>query len=254
MIPKERSLRCLDLFGERPRAFTDQAAARFPGLEFECLRQGLEIHVSWRVRTGTSLHVRAGEDSRKGAVGAAMDQAEAWLREKLGPLIYSDRGETFSAATLRALREAGLRVAMAESLTGGLASAMLTDAPGASEVFLGAAVTYSSHLKEAWLDVPPSVLAEPGPVSEPSAKAMAEGALRLSGAELALSLTGWAGPEPGSDGQPAGTVYLALARSNGFIHVERQIFPGARADVRKRAAYRGLDLIRRHALGLPLVP
>lgn len=165
---------------------------------------------------------------------------------------HSGNAGSLPVATVRALREAGLRVVFAESLTAGLASALLAEAPGASEVLLGAAVTYAAHLKEAWLGVPASALADPGPVSAAVAEAMAAGALRLAEADLAVSLTGWAGPDAGPDGQPPGTVFLGLAAPDAPTHVERHVFTGNRAEVRRQAACRALDLLRRRALGLPL--
>lgn len=160
--------------------------------------------------------------------------------------------ETLARDTVRALSRAGLRVVFAESLTAGLASALLAEAPGASEVLLGAAVTYANRLKEGWLGVSPSILAAPGPVSAEVALAMAEGALRLAEADLALSLTGWAGPEPGPDGQAAGTVFFGLAGRIEAPHVERRLFAGGRNEVRRGAALHALELLRRRALGLPL--
>lgn len=236
MAPGARLLRCLDLFGDLPASAGEELAALRPELRVEAMHEGMETHLLLTERGS----------------GVELDEGEAWLRARLGPLLYGVDAETFPLATARALREAGLWVAFAESLTAGLASALLAEAPGASDVFLGAAVTYSTRLKEEWLGVSPSLLAERGPVCAEVAEAMASGALRLTGADLALSLTGWAGPDPGPDGQPAGTVFLALASSSDPTHVEGRLFTGTRAEVRQKAAFRALDLLRRRALGLDL--
>jgi len=231
-----RLLRCLDLFDEIPGELSAAVGERWPDLRLEARREGMETHLLLTERDP----------------GGGLDDAEAWLRTRLGPLLYGVDAETFPLATARALREAGLQVALAESLTAGLAAALLAEAPGASEVLLGAAVTYATRLKREWLDVPASVLDERGPVCGEVAEAMARGVLRLAGADLAVSLTGWAGPDPGEDGQPAGTVFLALAERAGPVHVERRVFSGSRAEVREAAAHRAVDLLRRRALGLPL--
>lgn len=228
-----RTLRFLDLFSERPALAGAALAKEEPDLHVEIESQGLETH----------LRLEAREMGR-------LDRAEAWLKKELGPLFYGSGDETFPEATVGALRAARQRVVFAESLSAGLAASLLAEAPGASEVLLGAAVTYADRLKEAWLGVPSTLLSAHGPVSEAVAAAMAEGALRLAGAELAVSLTGWAGPDPGPDGQPAGTVFLGVATHQQATRVEHQFFHGNRNEVRWRAAYRALDLLRRHALAL----
>lgn len=238
MAEGARLLRCLDLFDDRPGAAADALVERRPELRVETLREGVETHL---------LLTDRGDEE-------ALAQGEAWLRAELGPLLYGADAETLPMATARALAEAKLQVVFAESLTAGLASARLAEAPGASEVLLGAAVTYATRLKSSWLGVSPAALAASGPVCAEVAGEMAEGARRLARADLALSLTGWAGPDPGPDGQPAGTVYLGLAAPGAPTHVEHDHFAGTRAEVRQKAAHRALDLLRRHALGLEYGP
>lgn len=226
-------LRCLDLEGELAESAARTLAREFPDLRVEVRREGFESHL--RINPSAGPEVAA--------------HAEAALRRLLGPAVFDD--ESFPAAVVHALRAAKKSVALAESLTAGLASSLLAEVPGASEVLEGAMVTYSTELKARWLGVPRGVLAEFGPVSEPTARAMAEGVLARSGADLAVALTGWAGPEPGADGQPAGTVYLALADPAAATHVEHRLFSGDRDEVRRKAALRALDLLRRRALGRP---
>jgi PncC family amidohydrolase len=164
----------------------------------------------------------------------------------LGPAVYGEAGQSFAAATLDALRGRGLRVAFAESLTAGLAAALLAEAPGASDVLVGSSETYAEDLKRRWLGVPALVLATDGAVSVACARAMAEGALRTSGADVAVALTGWA--DAGGGGE-AGTVWAAIAGA-GETRAIRQRFPFGRNEVRRAAAYLALDLLRRRALGL----
>lgn len=224
-------LACLDLEGELvPRALSE-FARDFPEVEVRVRQAGDE----------TLLLFDADPE--------LVDRARARLLALLGPAVLGEGEATLALATLRARREAGLRVAFAESLTAGLASALLADVPGASEVLCGGMVTYSNELKARWLGVPREVLESVGPVSEPAARAMAEGVLARSGADLAVSLTGWAGPDAGEDGQPAGTVYFGLARVGAPTLVERRRFTGGRDEVRRKAALHALDLLRRRALG-----
>ena len=143
---------------------------------------------------------------------------------------------------LASLREAGLTVVTAESCTGGLVSAALTAVPGSSESVLGGFVTYSNGMKTSLLGVPEGVIASVGAVSEACAEAMAVGALRASGAELALSLTGIAGPGGGSAEKPVGLVFIGGARRGGPVVVQRHVFPGDRDAVRAASVEAALRL------------
>ena len=167
-------------------------------------------------------------------------------REVLGAAVYDLSGRSFAEVTLEALRHRGWRVAFAESLTAGLAAALLAEVPGASEVLLGSSVTYAEALKASWLGVPPELLAHEGAVSEACATAMAEGALRASGADVAVALTGWA--DAGGTGE-AGLVWAAIA-GRGETRALRVRLPFARNMVRRAAAFLAHDLLRRRALGL----
>ncbi|WP_458096592.1 CinA family protein [Roseomonas sp. WA12] len=140
------------------------------------------------------------------------------------------------------LRSTGLTVVTAESCTGGLVSAALTGVPGSSESVLGGLITYSNKMKTALLGVPEEVLARVGAVSEDCARAMAVGALRASGADLALSLTGIAGPGGGSAEKPVGLVYIGGALRGGAPVVQRHVFPGDRDAVREASVEAALRL------------
>lgn len=137
-----------------------------------------------------------------------------------------------AAALLQRLAAAGLTVATAESCTGGLIAAALTAIPGSSAVVLCGWVTYSNEAKARLLGVPQDVLESHGAVSQPVAAAMAAGALARSGAALALSCTGIAGPGGGRPNKPVGLVFIGLARPGAPPTVDRHIFGGNRAAIR----------------------
>jgi nicotinamide-nucleotide amidase len=151
---------------------------------------------------------------------------------------------------LAQLEARGLTLATAESCTGGLIAAALTAIPGSSAVVTRGYVTYSNEAKQEMLGVPADVLAHLGAVSEAVARAMAEGALRASGADLALSCTGIAGPGGATPGKPVGLVFIGAARRGAEPHVLRRVFPGDRAAVRAATVAEALVLAR-DAIGLP---
>ncbi|MDB5372952.1 MAG: damage-inducible protein CinA [Belnapia sp.] len=137
-----------------------------------------------------------------------------------------------AAALLARLEAAGLTLATAESCTGGLIAAALTAIPGSSAVVTRGFVTYSNEAKRDMLGVPWGVLEGYGAVSESVARRMAEGALAASGADLAVSCTGIAGPGGATPGKPVGLVFIGAARKGGATRVLRRVFPGDRTDVR----------------------
>ncbi|MBL8709696.1 MAG: CinA family protein [Rhodospirillaceae bacterium] len=137
-------------------------------------------------------------------------------------------------------RQRGLKIATAESCTGGLIAATLTSLPGSSDVFERGWVTYSNDAKSENLGVPPDLIAEKGAVSAEVAEAMARGVLRRAQADVAVSVTGVAGPGGGSIEKPVGLVYIGLARKDGWSQVERCEFTGGRDDVRRQAVARAL--------------
>jgi nicotinamide-nucleotide amidase len=138
----------------------------------------------------------------------------------------------------------GLSVVTAESCTGGLVAAALTDAPGASKVVDGGFVTYSNEAKQTCLKVPKALLDTCGAVSEEVARAMAEGALASSPADLAVSITGIAGPEGGTPEKPVGLVHFAAARRGGpVIHREKRFGDTGRGQVRRDSAMEAIALL-----------
>ena len=152
-----------------------------------------------------------------------------------------------AAALIALLRQRRLRVATAESCTGGLIAAALTAVPGSSEAVLAGFVTYSNDAKAAMLGVDPGLIAAEGAVSEAVARAMAAGALARSGADLAVSVTGIAGPGGATPAKPVGLVHLAIAGRGRATHAEHHIFPGDRAEVRAASVEAAFDLLAQAA-------
>ncbi len=138
--------------------------------------------------------------------------------------MFPDPINALARQLIDAARKSGLRIATAESCTGGLVSAALCAVAGASDVFDRGFVTYSNTAKMEMLGVPASTLGAFGAVSEPTARAMAKGALAHSDSDLAISITGIAGPGGGSSEKPVGTVYLAVARRDGAVQCRHESF------------------------------
>jgi nicotinamide-nucleotide amidase len=176
---------------------------------------------------------------------ARADAAVAEIVSRLGGHVVStDEDVRVQHAVVALLKARGLVVTTAESLTGGLIARMLVEAAGASDVFRGGFVVYSDAWKRDVLGVPAALLATHGAVSEPVARAMAEGARRRAGAEIAVATTGVAGPGPDSHGVPEGTVHVAVATAAATTHVAARIaLP--RLAVQRRAAVLALDQARR---------
>ncbi len=152
-----------------------------------------------------------------------------------------------AARLLDLCRTHKLLVATAESCTGGLVAAALTATAGSSDVFERGFVTYSNEAKSGLLGVPAGLIASHGAVSEPVARAMAEGAIRHSRATLAVSVTGVAGPGGGSAEKLVGLVWIAAAREGGAVISERHLFPGDRAAIRAASTEAALALLARLA-------
>jgi competence/damage-inducible protein CinA-like protein len=191
------------------------------------------------------------------AKAAAPETAEAMIapiarevRRRLGHAVYTDDDEALEAVVGRRLTETGRSLACAESLTGGGVGARITAVPGASGYFRGSAVVYTPEAKRSLLGVSAATLAGPGVVSRACALEMAAGARRVFGADVAIALTGVAGPEAHGGAEP-GTVWLAL-EAEGLAHARGYVAPGDRPRVRRLAEQAALDLVRRYLEGVPL--
>jgi nicotinamide-nucleotide amidase len=191
---------------------------------------------------GIKVRVTVRADDPDAAAGL-LDTEETEIRRILsvaaGDVVFGVDDEAIEHAVARALAVDGLTLGLAESLTGGLASSRLVNVPGASQWFRGSVVSYASEVKFDVLGVPK------GPVvSEEAAIAMAEGARRVLGADVGLSITGVAGPDP-QDDQPPGTVFVGVARPDRKTEVVAFTVPGDRDRVRQYATIAALDLLRR---------
>ena len=144
---------------------------------------------------------------------------------------------------LAAAKKAKKRIATAESCTGGLIASCLTAIPGSSSVVDSGFITYSNESKSSVLGVPRELVEDHGAVSDVVASAMAEGALAQTGVDMAVSVTGIAGPDGGSKEKPVGLVYMALAQTGADALVKRYIFAGTRTDVRRAAVGAALELL-----------
>ena len=198
-----------------------------------------------------------GVDLRLSAWGLAPDDADHRLRQaadvvraRAGKHVYGEGDCDLAALVLDQARAHGTRLAVAESCTGGLVGTRLTEVPGSSEVFVGGVIAYDNALKSRVLGVPEGLLAEYGAVSEPVARAMAEGALGAFNVDAAVSVTGVAGPGGGSDEKPVGTVWIGCALA-GTVEARRSMFVGTRHEIRARAAQAALLTLYRRLI-LPL--
>jgi nicotinamide-nucleotide amidase len=202
--------------------------AYLPGLE------GVDLRLS-------AWNLEAGEADRRlrGAADLLRDRASEW--------VYGEGEADLAALVLDRLRSQGVRLAVAESCTGGLLGARITEIPGSSEIFVGGVIAYDNTPKMELLGVPPALLAEHGAVSEPVARAMAQGAAQRFGVDAALSVTGIAGPGGGSPSKPVGTVWFGCALA-GAVETRRVLFAGTRHEIRARAAQAALMLLYRRLL------
>ncbi len=184
------------------------------------------------------------------AAARRLDAMEADFRAALGPRVFGRDEEELAVSVGRLLREKGKTLAMAESCTGGMVSALLTDVPGSSDYFLGSIVSYANSAKRDVLEVSDQTLRLYGAVSEEAAREMARGARERFGADLAVAVTGIAGPDGGKLEKPVGTVFFALTDGEAEL-AKKRFFVGDRAAVRGAASLYALELVRRHLLARP---
>ena len=200
----------------------------------------------------TGINVGRGEVTvrlryRRGAPADA--QAEALVAAlTAGAPVFSSDGRSVDDLVADALRAGSLTVAVAESCTGGLLGARLSERPGSSDYFLGGVISYANEIKMELLGVPAAMLAKYGAVSEEVAGAMAEGARAATGADYALAVSGVAGPDGGTADKPVGLVYVACGGPRR-THVVRGLYPGDRASVRDYSVSAALHLLRRELAG-----
>ncbi len=249
VVPRVRAFAPNNLFQSRLRTFglpESVVGQRLAGVE--------ETHA------GTTIGYRAHFPeievkvlARAASLALARDlceRATADVRARLGASVYGEAEDTFAGVVGRALRARGWTLAIAESCTGGQVGHMMTREPGASDFLLLDAVTYANSAKSRILAVDEETIRWHGAVSPEVAGAMAQGAKRVSGADVALSLTGVAGPSGGTEAKPVGTVYVAVARPDGTTDVRHRVFGGDRTQIQTLASYAGLQMVRDVCLGV----
>lgn len=225
---------CLHTYG----AGESDIAARLAGIE----ETHPHVKLGYQVKPA---HVDVKIIGRGNDYGEAQQRAAGAsliVRERLGSLVYGEGEETLAQVATRALRSRGWRLAAAESCTGGLVSKLLTSQP-ASDFFVGGAVVYANMAKTVVLGVSEDTLRGHGAVSAEVAAEMAEGARRVFNADIALSITGIAGPAGATSDKPLGLCYWAIAHPGG-VEVEHKVFSGDRNKVQQKAAFAALNSIR----------
>jgi nicotinamide-nucleotide amidase len=206
----------------------EEGIAGYQELEITtCLRRG-EIEMVTRFEPGAS---------------SVYDELVALLRERHAREIFSEDGSSIDDQVVQLL--AGRRIATAESCTAGLLAARLTERPGSSAFVMGGVVAYSNEAKVELLGVDPELIDVHGAVSEPVADAMADGALRRFDADTAVSITGIAGPDGGTEEKPVGTVCWSVRTAEGSGITRTLRLPGDRADIRDRSTTLAMHLLRR---------
>ena len=201
----------------------------------------------FEVRLRATAKAESGEEAE-----ALLAPVVELVRNTLGDVVYGVDVSGLAEVCLAGLRERNMTFATAESCTGGRVAEQITALPGASKVYRGGVVSYWTEVKGRVLGVPQDILDTYGPVSEECARAMAEGARRTTGAEIAVSVTGAAGPDPDERGVPVGVVYVGLAAPEGTF-CRRLDFGRRRRDrIRGLAANHAFDVIRRYLAGLPI--
>ncbi len=232
-------IRKLNTFGMGESALGDRIK--------DLMKRGSNPSVGTTVHDGV-VSVRIYARGSSDEADAVIRSTSAELVNRLGDLIFSTDDEPLESVTVQLLRQARQMVATAESCTGGWLAELLTSVPGASECYSGGWVTYSNALKASELGVDSQMLSAHGAVSAPVAAAMASAARQNAHAHWGLSITGIAGPDGGSPEKPVGLVFIGIAGPDG-VEVRRFQFPGARAQIRLRAAQMAMTMLRLKLIG-----
>lgn len=232
-VVRSRTLRCMgiseshlaDLLGDRAREVRGLPVAYLPSVA------GIDLRLTTR-------------GMPSGDATALLDAAIAELTPIIGDHVYGENEDDLAEVVLQGARERSLRLAVAESCTGGMLGARLTAIPRASDVFAGGVIAYDDAVKVNQLGVDPATLREHGAVSEQTAREMARGIRRILEAQIALAITGIAGPSGGSPEKPVGLVWIA-AEIGDRARTSHRVYPGNREEIRQRASQGALDLVRR---------
>jgi nicotinamide-nucleotide amidase len=230
--------------------FESAVAERLSDLDVGGTKHHPGITIGYRA-TFPEIEVKILAEAESEAAARALAEPVAReVRQRLQDVAFGGKDETYTLYVAKMLKRAQLRVAVAESCTGGLLGKLLTDPPGSSAYVLGGVISYSNSVKTGLLGVSEQLLREHGAVSEEVARAMAEGVLRQTQADLAVGITGIAGPDGGSEQKPVGTVCFALATAAAAADTDTpgatltftERFPGTRDFVRTISAYYALRL------------
>jgi nicotinamide-nucleotide amidase len=219
---------------------------KFTGIGESDFHQGVDARLEGvpGLEFGYCAHI--GEvDLRLIGTPAVLERGCAIALETFAEFLVSEDGSSMEETVVRLLREKNKRLATAESCTGGLIANRITDVPGASEVFVSGFVTYANEAKVSQLGVSPETLTAYGAVSEEVAKEMAEGALRAGSADIAVSVTGIAGPGGGSEEKPVGTAWIGLATRDGHVEAHRVYQPRNRHDFKLAVSQAALNAVRK---------
>ena len=228
--------RLLRVSGKGESAVDEIAApiyTSYPTVQTSILFNKSEVEIHIAAHAGDSIEAQTTADKVADELIAA-----------LGNAVFSTNGDTMEQVVGSRLKELGQTVAVAESCTGGLIGRRLTEVPGSSAYFIEGAITYSNEAKMRTLGVPQQILADHGAVSAECAEAMAAGMRSYAGTDHAISVTGIAGPEGGSEEKPIGTVFIGYAGPDGVKSI-KFVLPGDRYLIRWRASQAALDYLRR---------
>ncbi len=237
-------IRKINLFGKgeseiEAQALDLTARGREPEVGITASEATISFRIAARGETPAEAEKAAGETARI-------------ILDRFGDLVIGEGDVDVPQSVLVALQSRNKTIATAESCTGGLMSAMLTSIPGSSRSFLGGVVSYSNEAKTAFLGVPRDLIAQHGAVSPEVAAAMAQGAREHFGVDIAVSTTGIAGPDGGSETKPVGLVYLGLADASGVKTRKLELGPDSPRDViQRRAAKQALNWARLIVSGEP---
>jgi nicotinamide-nucleotide amidase len=235
--------RNIRIFGMGEAQVEDKLRARMLAMENPTLAPyAMEGEVLLRVTARAETEERA---------AAILEPEVNRLKSMFGPMIYGVDVDSMEAVVLSLLKQKKMTLAVAESCTGGFLAKRITDVPGSSEVFIGGVVSYSNESKNRLLGVPPQRLDSCGAVSREVSKSMAAGVLQTLGANLALAITGVAGPEEDERHNPVGLVHVALA-SNENVWSCAFHLGSDRSRIRTRAVSHALDMLRRYLAGMEI--
>ena len=244
VVPRLRALSGIE-------TFNDALELKFTGIGESDFHQGIDAALAEipGLEYGYCAHIGEVDLRLIGGIDA-LQAGRAIALGAFGKNLISDDGSSLERIVVRLLTGKEWKLAIAESCTGGLIANRITNVPGSSVVFTHGFVTYANEAKVDLLGVLPESLENFGAVSEAVARQMAEGALRVAGADIAVAITGIAGPSGGSEEKPVGTAWIGLALKGGRTLAVKVYHPRKRKDFKLAASQSALDLVRRTLLGL----